>query len=176
MYVRVHAANWRASCAPPFGLFLRTLAAPQGAPFGRHPAAEAAALLDFSKHERFESPRRYDRSLLCKPAVRARSVGDCFCGRMPPKWAPVARRAGGGKARRGARRMRARALRAHGCALSDPRNPLAKSEGRMPGDRATWGVFLLVTFLCTSKEKLPARPQGEWKLCTARARENDQDG
>ncbi len=37
----------------------------------------------------------------------------------------------------------------------------------MPGDRATWGVFLLVTFLCTSKEKLPARPQGEWKLCTA---------
>src|SRR6185503_17556049 len=43
MYVRVHAANGRASCAPPFGLFLRTLAAPQGAPFGRHPAAEATA-------------------------------------------------------------------------------------------------------------------------------------
>jgi hypothetical protein len=37
----------------------------------------------------------------------------------------------------------------------------------MPGDRATWGVFLLVTFLCTSKEKLPARPQGEWKPCTS---------
>ena len=36
----------------------------------------------------------------------------------------------------------------------------------MPGRRATWGVFLLVTFLCTSKEKLPARPQGERKLCT----------
>ena len=30
----------------------------------------------------------------------------------------------------------------------------------MPGERATWGVFLLVTFLCTSKEKLPARPKG----------------
>jgi hypothetical protein len=29
-----------------------------------------------------------------------------------------------------------------GCALSDPRNPLAKSEGRMPGDRATGDVFL----------------------------------
>jgi len=28
--------------------FLRTLAAPQGAPFGRHPAAEAKSLLDFS--------------------------------------------------------------------------------------------------------------------------------
>src|SRR4029078_209496 len=78
----------------------------------------------------------------------------------------VARGAGGGKARRGARRMRARALRAHGCALSDPRNPLANLEGRMPGRRATWGVFLLVTFLCTSKEKFPARAQGEWKLCT----------
>ena len=43
MYVHVHAANWRASCAPPFGLFLHTLAAPQGAPFRRHPAAEATA-------------------------------------------------------------------------------------------------------------------------------------
>jgi len=93
-----------------------------------------------------------------------------------PNGAPVARRAGGGKARRGARRMRARALRAHGCALSDPRNLLANLEGRMPGRRATWGVFLLVTFLCTSKEKLPARPQGEWKLCTqgtTRAKELD---
>jgi hypothetical protein len=30
MHIRVHAANWRASCAPPFGLFLRLLAAPQG--------------------------------------------------------------------------------------------------------------------------------------------------
>ena len=34
----------------------------------------------------------------------------------------------------------------------------------MPGRRGGRGVFLLVTFLCTSKEKLPARPQAEWKL------------
>jgi len=66
--------------------------------------------------------------------------------------------------------MRARSLRAHGCALSEPRSPLANLEGRMPGRRATWGVFLLVTFLCTSKEKLPARPQGEWKPCTSRTK------
>jgi len=34
---------------------------------------------------------------------------------------PVARRAGGGKARRVARRMRASSLHAHGCAFSEPR-------------------------------------------------------
>ena len=51
MYVPVHAANWRASCAPPFGLFLHSLAAPQGAPFGRHPAAEAAARGSCSRAE-----------------------------------------------------------------------------------------------------------------------------
>ena len=33
------------------------------------------------------------------------------------------------------------ALRAHGCALSDPRSPLANSEGRMPGERATGVCF-----------------------------------
>ena len=44
----------------------------------------------------------------------------------------------------------------------------------MPGERATWGVFLLVTFLCTSKEKLPARPQGEWKPCTSKTEHKDK--
>ncbi len=53
----------------------------------------------------------------------------------------------------GSRAGSARALRAQGGALSDPRNPLANLEGRMPGRRATWGVFLSVTFLCTSKER-----------------------
>src|SRR6187455_2463785 len=72
---------------------------------------------------------------------------------------PVARRAGGGKARRGARRKRARALRAHGCALSDPRNPLAHSEGRMPGERATGGVFLWLPFFAQAK-KVTRSPAG----------------
>jgi hypothetical protein len=43
MYVHVHSANGRASCAASCGLILRTLAAPQGALVGRHPAAEARA-------------------------------------------------------------------------------------------------------------------------------------
>jgi len=54
----------------------------------------------------------------------------------------VARRGGEGKARRVARRMRASSLHAHGRAFSEPRSPLAHSEGRMPGERATGGVFL----------------------------------
>jgi len=43
MHVRVHSANGRTSCAASFGPFLRTLAAPQGAPFRQHPAPEATA-------------------------------------------------------------------------------------------------------------------------------------
>ena len=56
MYVPVHSANGRTSRAPSFGLFPRTLAAPQGAPFGRHPAAEATARAK-TKAKRRSSPR-----------------------------------------------------------------------------------------------------------------------
>jgi len=66
---------------------------------------------------------------------------------------PVARRVGAGKAQRVARRMRASSLHAHGRAFSEPRSLLANLEGRMPERRVTWGVFLSVTFLCTSKER-----------------------
>ena len=165
MHVHVHAANWRASCAPPFGLFLRPLAAPQGAPFGRHPAAEATAHTYLLLHQSWMHENQFVAIIGLSINLAQATASAARCR---PNGAPVARRAGGGRARRVARRMRARALRAHGCALSDPRNPLANLEGRMPGRRATRGVFLLVTFLCTSKEKLPARPQGEWKLCTSR--------
>ena len=57
------------------------------------------------------------------------------------------------KAQRGARTMRARSTRAHGCAPGEPRSLLAQSPGRMPGDRGREGVFLLVTSLWASKEK-----------------------
>jgi hypothetical protein len=72
---------------------------------------------------------------------------------------PVARRAGGGKARRGARTMRARSLRAHGCALSEPRSPIANLEGRMPGRRVPGGVLSLVTFFAQAK-KVTRSPAG----------------
>ena len=72
---------------------------------------------------------------------------------------PVARRGCGGKARRVARTMRASSLRAHGCALNEPRSTLAKSEGRMPGDRATGGVLSLVTFFAQAK-KVTRSPAG----------------
>ncbi len=39
-------ANWRASCAPPCGLFLRLFAAPQGGLFWRRPAAEETTSSD----------------------------------------------------------------------------------------------------------------------------------
>jgi len=42
--------------------------------------------------------------------------------------------------------MRASSLYAHGCAFNESRSALANSEGRMPGERAAWGVLSLVTF------------------------------
>jgi len=173
----VRAANWRASCAPSFGLSSARSPRHRGPRSGGIlPQKQGQQLSSISLARMISATGRCDRSLLCSPAVRTKVQASASAAGCRRNGAPVARRAGGGKARRGARRMRARALRAHGCALSDPRNLLANLEGRMPGRRATWGVFLLVTFLCTSKEKLPARPQGEWKLCTqgtTRAKELD---
>jgi hypothetical protein len=45
MYVHVHSANGRTSCAPSCGLFLRTLAAPQGARLGGIMPQKPAAIL-----------------------------------------------------------------------------------------------------------------------------------
>jgi len=58
--------------------------------------------------------------------------------------------------------MRTRSLRAQGRALSEPRSPLANSEGRMPGERATGVCFLWVTFLCTSTAPQERREQRSW--------------
>ena len=70
----------------------------------------------------------------------------CFCGRMPPKRGPFVAARVRRKGRRLARTMRASSLRVQGCALREPRGTLAKSEGRMPGDRTAGGVFLWLSF------------------------------
>ncbi len=72
---------------------------------------------------------------------------------MPPQWGPCGAASGRRKARRVARTMRASSLRAHGCVLSEPRSTLAKSQGRMPGDRSTGVAFSLVTFYWPLKRK-----------------------
>jgi len=38
--------------------------------------------------------------------------------------------------------MRARSLHVHGRTFSEPRSAVAHPQGRMPGGRAAWGVFL----------------------------------
>jgi len=43
VYVRVHQRTRAHPARAPAGFFLRAFAAPYGAPFGRHPAAEATA-------------------------------------------------------------------------------------------------------------------------------------
>jgi hypothetical protein len=115
----------------PFGLIPRSLrcSAPRTAPVVHesvHPCT--ASLRSFALLETWRKSDKQERLLLRQDAAQTGP--------------PVARRVGGGRARRVARRMRASSLRAHGCALSEPRSPLAHLEGRMPGRRATGGVFL----------------------------------
>ena len=54
--------------------------------------------------------------------------------------------------------MCARSLNVHGRTSSEPRSTLAKSEGRMPGDRAAGGVFLWLPFFAQAK-KVTRSPQ-----------------
>jgi len=123
MHIHVHAANWRASCAPPCGLFLRPLAAPQGAPFsGILPQKQRQRLAsDLSPHERFQWVRRCNRSLVCKSIAGTRSARDCFCGRMPPKWGPCGAASGWRKSPKGrAQDAREGAARTRMCAQRPP--------------------------------------------------------
>ncbi len=72
---------------------------------------------------------------------------------------PVARRGGAGSVRRRAHTMCARSLNVQGRTSSEPRSTLAESEGRMPGDRATGGVFLWLPFFAQAK-KVTRSPAG----------------
>jgi hypothetical protein len=86
----------------------------------------------------------------------------CFCAQERAALPPgprAARRVGGGKARRGARRKRARSLPVHGRTLNEPRSPLAQSAGTMPADRAARGALLFGYFLLGKQEKVTG-PQG----------------
>jgi len=71
---------------------------------------------------------------------------------------PEARRGCVGSVRRRAHTMCARSLNVHGRTSSEPRSTLAKSEGRMPGDRADGGVFLWLPFFAQAK-KVTRSPQ-----------------
>src|SRR5512146_2107296 len=95
------------------------------------------------------------------------------CRRKGP---PVARRVREGRSPKGgAQDARQFAVSTRMCCQ---RTSAARSRTRRAGcpEGATPGVcFLLVTFLCTSKEELPARPKGEWKLCTSKHKSKELD-
>ncbi len=90
---------------------------------------------------------------------------------------PVARRGCAGSVRRRPRTMRGRSLNVHGRTSSEPRRTLAKSEGRMPGDRATGGGLLFGYFLLATQEKVTRSPKGRVEaLLFKKNNEQDQDG
>jgi hypothetical protein len=77
---------------------------------------------------------------------------------------PVARRARGGRSPQGWRAGCAPVRCAHTDVRSaNRRSALAKSEGRMPGGRATGGVLSLVTFFAQAK-KVTRSPQANGSL------------
>ncbi len=57
------------------------------------------------------------------------------------------------------------------------RSTLAKSEGRMPGDRATGGGLLFGYFLLATQEKVTRSPKGRVEAPLFREQQNgDQNG
>src|SRR5450432_714639 len=134
MHVHVHAANWRASCAP---LYELSCVHPP-----RHRGPNSGALLRAEKEHRI--------SEAC-----ASEAG------MPPNGAPARRRASQALREKpaGSRRWIAAIAKQYMDALSEQSRRAEKRRG--PGAQEARkalcrGVFLLVTFLCTSKEKLHA--------------------
>jgi hypothetical protein len=63
-----------------------------------------------------------------------------------PNGPPVMRRAREGKVRKRPRTTRGRSLNVHGRTSSGPRSAFADSQGRMPEERITGGVFLWLPF------------------------------
>ena len=121
----------------PFGLIRHGLrcSAPRTVPSSMNPCIPAL--------------HRRDRSL--KRAFGANACSG-FCGGMPPKRGPrKARRRRAGKARRGARTMRARSLVYTDVHSANLRSAFAHPQGRMPGGRAFRGVLSLVTLFAQAK-------------------------
>ena len=77
---------------------------------------------------------------------------------------PVMRRAHGGTARRRAQTMCARSPNVHGRASSEPRSALADSEGRMPGERVTGGVFLWLSFFAQALRRRSGANSGAGRV------------
>jgi len=125
----------------PFGLIRHGLrcSAPRTVPSSMNPCIPAL--------------RRRERLVHSKFAEGAISASGCFCGRMPPKWGPC----GAARVRRkspkdGAHDARQFVARTRMCVQRTPERPcaLGGQDARRARHR---GVFLSVTFLCTSKER-----------------------
>ena len=72
--------------------------------------------------------------------------------------------------------MRGRSLNVHGRTSSEPRSALAHLKGRMPGRRATGGVFLWLSFFAQAK-KVTRSPEGRVEaLHFTEQQDNVQDG
>ena len=60
--------------------------------------------------------------------------------------------------------MRGRSLHVYGCTSGEPRSTVAKSEGRMPGDRATGGVFLWLSFFAQALRRRSGANSGAGRV------------
>ena len=159
MYVPVHAANGRASCAPSFGLFLRTFAAPHGAPYGRHPAAEAVARAG-AKTKNKTKPR-----FPCRPHQRSPWMDGARARTGAVRGAEHRRR--DGKVPAGSRRWIAAIAQQYTDVLSEQPRRAEKHRAFAAQERRNHRVrrlAFLPTFWAMPKSRRLAA--GESKLCT----------
>jgi len=157
MHIRVHSANGRTSCAPCCALFLRTLAAPQGPPVGRHPAAEATA-------------RAKARARAGFPLLNLEAVQGCTDSWIKGAVRSAEHRSPRRKMPAGARRWIAALAKQYMDVLSEQAGAGEKHRGfcraRCAAKHCARCLAFLVTFWAMPKSNRLAA--GETKLCTSR--------
>jgi len=121
-------------------------------------------------YPRIRASLHCDQEIVRRNAELMRAVAAASAAGMPPKRGPLWRGERVEGKPEGWRAGCAPVRCQHTDVLSaNRRSTLADLEGRMPGRRATGGVFLWLLSL-HKQRKWPARPQGEWKLGASSSR------
>jgi hypothetical protein len=155
---------------PPWRCPLRGLVV-HGSPPPRGPG-KAGALPARQKQQQQRSPASL-QAVAPSPACRGGGWGALDLAVASARWeraalpgAPMARRVGGGKVLRMARRDAGQFFAGTGCAVEKPRSPPAHPQGRRPGGRAIGVPFLFGSFLFGHAKRKELGPRQRLRNCS----------